>query len=163
MYHKVRHTIKLLKGKELEIRNSPLNLLATKLARAFLCVKGICDTTVTFGGLLSLGTFYDAVLLGAGAEPVFIPKISEIIFPNTTYQEHLRIQLDRITKIREMAALEKDSALLEEASIQIKAINMEEPAKSEILEAIKEAKSLNQSEKDKVVALILEGLKEKEK
>ena len=58
-----------------------------------------------------------------------------------------------------MAELEKDNLLLEEASKQIKAITMEEEVKSDILEAIREAKTLNQSEKDKVVALIIEGIK----
>ena len=92
-YHKVRHTLKLLKGKELELRNSPrvaVNILATKFAKALLCVKGLCETTVTFGGLLSLGTFYDAILLSAGADPVFVPKISEIMFPNSAYAEGLK-------------------------------------------------------------------------
>ena len=91
--HKVRHTLKLLKGKELELRNSPrvaVNILATKFAKALLCVKGLCETTVTFGGLLSLGTFYDAILLSAGADPVFVPKISEIMFPNSAYAEGLK-------------------------------------------------------------------------
>lgn len=64
-----------------------------------------------------------------------------------------------MAKIREMAELEKDNLLLEEASKQIKAITMEEEVKSDILEAIREAKTLNQSEKDKVVALIIEGIK----
>ena len=64
-----------------------------------------------------------------------------------------------MAKIRAMAELEKDNLLLEEASKQIKAITMEEEVKSDILEAIREAKTLNQSEKDKVVALIIEGIK----
>ena len=64
-----------------------------------------------------------------------------------------------MAKIREMAELEKDNLLLEEASKQIKAITMEEEVKSDILEAIREAKTLNQSEKDKEVALIIEGIK----
>ena len=42
-----------------------------------------------------------------------------------------------------MAALEKESALLEEASLQIKAINMEEAAKSEIPPRVKLLRRLN--------------------
>ena len=66
--------IKLLKSDELESlaqRNSPLDKLASKVARFILCSKGLCEAAapvgVVFGGMAGI----DELRKAKGLEPIF--------------------------------------------------------------------------------------------
>ena len=65
-YHRIKHIIKILRSDELDIKNSPLDRLATLGAKAIMCAKGACEAAQPVGlGLgLMLGT--DEIVKASG-------------------------------------------------------------------------------------------------
>lgn len=61
----------LLKNKKLQVRNSPLDKIASIGLNLVACVKGTCQYGLSAGVALSLGVSIDEVLLAQGREPVF--------------------------------------------------------------------------------------------
>lgn len=84
-YYRFKHIIKILRSDELDIRNSPLDRLASLAARAILCTKGICDSAQPVGLGLGLMLSADEVLKHANREPIFGPYLGAIL--NTVLPE----------------------------------------------------------------------------
>lgn len=78
-YYRCIHTIKVLRSGELDIRNSPLDRLASLAARAILCTKSICDSAQPVGLGLGLMLSTDEVLKHANREPIFGPFLGAIL------------------------------------------------------------------------------------
>lgn len=76
-YHRIKHIIKVLKSDELDIRNSPLDRLASLGAKAIMCAKGACEAAQPVGlGLgLMLGT--DEIVKASGREAIFSPFLGK--------------------------------------------------------------------------------------
>lgn len=53
-YNRFKHIRYILKSDKLEVRNSPLDRLATLSARALICFKGACDMALPTGLALGL-------------------------------------------------------------------------------------------------------------
>jgi hypothetical protein len=53
-YHRIKHIYSLIKSDDLDVRNSPLDRLASILSKGIYCSKGICDVAgpvaIIFGG-----------------------------------------------------------------------------------------------------------------
>jgi hypothetical protein len=62
---------------EFEVRNSPLNQLATQLGKIFYCVKIGCSITGGGAAVLAAGSSFDSVLEAAGRDKLFIPMLGE--------------------------------------------------------------------------------------
>lgn len=62
---------------EFEVRNSPLNLLATHIGKLVYCAKVGCAVTGGSVALLTAGQTLDGVLVEAGKEPVFNPLFAK--------------------------------------------------------------------------------------
>jgi hypothetical protein len=68
----------IFRAKEFEVRNSPLNLLATTLARIIYCAKIGCAITGGAATLLGAGLAHDEILVAAGFNPQFKPFMSDL-------------------------------------------------------------------------------------
>ena len=77
-YFKIKHIIKILRSDELDIRNSPLDRLATLGARALLCFKGACDTTAQPVGL-TLGLILGAATMDGYRRQIVNDRKSNIL------------------------------------------------------------------------------------
>lgn len=79
-FTKVIYGIYILKHKptEFEVRNSPLNLLATHMARILFCAKIGCAITGGAITVITVGASFDSVLEAAGREKVFVPFIGSM-------------------------------------------------------------------------------------
>ena len=71
------HTL-IFKREKFEVRNSPLNRYATLLSQALYCIKVGCTATGTGATFIAGGMAYDAVLVEAGRERVFLPMMGQV-------------------------------------------------------------------------------------
>jgi hypothetical protein len=69
----------LLNKKELEVRNSPLNRLATFAANVAYCWKVGCQLGTSGVGLMGLSVLVDGILFNAGHEKIFEPYINNVV------------------------------------------------------------------------------------
>lgn len=67
----------IYKPEEFEVRNSPLNLLATHLGKIILCIKLGCGVTGGAAGVVAAGATFDSVLDQAGYKKLFVPFLAE--------------------------------------------------------------------------------------
>jgi hypothetical protein len=68
------HIIKILGSDELDIRNSPLDRIASLTAIILLCGKGLCVYGAVGGSVVGAGLALDNSLINTGNEPVFSPQ-----------------------------------------------------------------------------------------
>lgn len=61
-----------------EVRNSPLSVFATQLAKAIYCAKIGCGTIIGAGGLMSAGLTYDQTQVKLGNNEVFMPSVKRL-------------------------------------------------------------------------------------
>lgn len=74
----VYSTYKLIyRPEEFEVRNSPLNLLASHLGKILLCVKVGCGVTGGAAGVVAAGATFDSLLDQAGYNKNFVPFLAE--------------------------------------------------------------------------------------
>ena len=89
-YHRIKHMIKVLKSDELDVRNLPLDRFASIATRIILCSKGLCETAalvgVVFGGMAGV----DELRKAKGLEPIFIPKLADLILPDTNTNKQMK-------------------------------------------------------------------------
>lgn len=82
-YHRIKHIRYLLKSDKLDIRNSPLNRLATICSKILLCAKGACETAAPVGSLLGFMGGVDAVRQSKGHEPIFLPFLGNMFLTDS--------------------------------------------------------------------------------
>lgn len=68
------HIIKILRSDELDIRNSPLDRIASLTARILLCGKGLCVGGAVGGSVVGAGLALDNSLINTGNKPIFSPQ-----------------------------------------------------------------------------------------
>src|ERR1700675_351085 len=78
-YFRIKHIIYILKSDQLDVKNSPLDKIATLGARALLCFKGACESAQPIGLTLGLMLGADEVLKNANREPIFAPLLGNIL------------------------------------------------------------------------------------
>ena len=65
------YIIYLWKNKELEVKNSPLDRVATFSVKLITCVKGTCVLGLSGGTALDMGLGIDELLMSYGRDPIF--------------------------------------------------------------------------------------------
>lgn len=68
---KLGYIVYLWRKKKLEVRNSPLDLVATLTVKLAACIKGACAAGGATATVLSLGLGADKLLQETGHPPVF--------------------------------------------------------------------------------------------
>lgn len=102
-YLRIKHMIKVLRSEELDVRNSPLDRLASLGARALFCFKGACDTAQPVGLTLGLMLGTDEVLKSADRAPVFAPFLGGIlnaILPEGVHKDSTRLIYKNINELQ---------------------------------------------------------------
>ena len=79
------HIIKVIGTDKLDVKNSPLDSLASLTARLIFCAKGLCYVGAGTGSAVGSGLALDAALINTGNEPVFSPVF--VSFLNTILPE----------------------------------------------------------------------------
>ena len=74
---KIIYGIYLLRKKPeiFEVRNSPLNLFATHVAKLLYCVKVGCVATGSTAAIVLGGITFDTLIEKTGRTPIFVPLI----------------------------------------------------------------------------------------
>lgn len=124
-YYRIKHMVKLLKSDALEIKNSPLDRLATIGAKLVLCLKGVCETTQPVGVALTLMLGTDEIFKHAGRQPVFGPILGDALNVLVTkkrseqdFSDVINKNLDLIQKNKfEVQSLENVKAQLNKSQI----------------------------------------------
>ena len=75
-FYRFKHMVSIFKSDKFDIRNSPLDRLATLGAKALWCLKGACETAQPLGVTLGLMISTDAILKDANREPIFTPLLA---------------------------------------------------------------------------------------
>ena len=78
-YHRIKHLIYLFKSDKLDVKNSPLDKLASVTVRALMCLKGACEIAQPLGVTLTLMIAGDEIVKSSGRYPIFIPMIGGVI------------------------------------------------------------------------------------
>ena len=101
-YFRIKHIIKLLKSDALEVKNSPLDRIATFGAKLVLCLKGTCEAAQPIGVALGLALGTDEIFKSAGREPVFGPilggVLNTILSKKTAESETVSIKISKYLK-----------------------------------------------------------------
>lgn len=82
-YHRIKHIYFLMKSGQLDVRNSPLDRLASVCSKLVMCAKGACDTAAPAGLALGIMLGVDQVREANGLTPFFTPLIGKILIPET--------------------------------------------------------------------------------
>jgi hypothetical protein len=114
-YYRLKHIYKIMKSKDLEIRNSPLDKFATLASKLIFCVKGACDSAVPLGVALGVMAGFDTILEHKGKDPIFLPFIAEVILPDS---EEQKIYKERKNLLKDIKGIDsKYKQLYEDSSI----------------------------------------------
>lgn len=84
-YYRVKHIYILFKNKDLDVRNSPYDRMATIIAKAVLCAKGVCETAQPVGLTLGIMLGADEILKQSGRDAFFGPLLGNVV--NTVLPE----------------------------------------------------------------------------
>lgn len=76
---RVKHMYKTLKNDKLDVRNSPTDKFATRMAKMLWCIKGSCEQLPHLGLALSLGAVGDQILENSGRDTVFMPFLGNML------------------------------------------------------------------------------------
>ena len=79
LIYRIINIYRILKSKDLDIRNSPLNNFATVFTKGLLCIKGVCEGGIFTGTILGTGIAFDWALESANKEKLFAPLIGNFI------------------------------------------------------------------------------------
>lgn len=112
IFHIVINIIKIIYGIYLlrkkpeifEIRNSPLNLFATQLAKLLYCLKVGCVATGSTAAIIAGGITFDTLIEKTGRAPIFIPLLAEglnLILGEPTALN--QIKLPRVAAVAEIS------------------------------------------------------------
>lgn len=82
--------IKVFKSDELDVKNSPTYRLASLMARIIWCSRGFCETAAPFGFVFGGMAVIDELRKAKGLEPIFLPKIADLILPNSATDEQIK-------------------------------------------------------------------------
>jgi hypothetical protein len=114
-FHRIKYMYKVWKSDELDVRNSPLDKLASIGSRLLWCAKGFCDAaapaTFAFGAMGGI----DKLREMKGLQPIFLPFLADLLIPDS---EHTKAYKVRQKDIQELHANDfKRKSYLEELTI----------------------------------------------
>jgi|SRR5882672_1774625 len=164
-YFRIKHIYFLLKSDKLDIKNSPLDRLATLAVKAIMCVKGTCEVAQPVGLTLGLMLGTDEVLKQSGRDPLFAPFLGNTlnqVFPNKN-NPNLEVLLNkRLSELNNNSELSKtsDSILnqIEESKIKGGLSNTDY---EELRSSILEYKNQTQNRQSQIVSEIQTLLSDK--
>ena len=145
--YRIKHIYNILKTDKMDIKNSPIDNVATILTRGLLCMKGACEGGIFLGTILSTGIAYDWALESAGKEKVFGPLVGK--FVDTISANGNKLTTEQKQQMEELKALEKASREKIEYLRKLNNLSESHREAQEILENIKSQNGvLSEQEKE---------------
>lgn len=129
-YFRYKHIYKLLKSDKLDVKNSPIDKLASIAGKTLLCIKGSCDQLPHIGLGLSIGAVTDQILENSGRDPIFMPFLGNMLNKMIGQESVESIYKERKQAYKELMDLDNKDKLLEQDKK-----SMEELLKSKFLSA----------------------------
>src|SRR5579871_6661182 len=77
--YRIIRVIQIIKNKEYEVRNSPLNKLSSLFGQVVVCLKGVCYIGGGTGTILGIGLCLDEILEESGRLAIFKPTTGIIV------------------------------------------------------------------------------------
>ena len=94
-FHRIKYMYKVFNSNELEVRNSPLDRLASHIAKVIWCAKGACDAVAPIGVAFGTMAGIDEIRKAKGLDPICIPFIADLVLPDNEatriYKEKTRL------------------------------------------------------------------------
>jgi len=78
-YKRIIHIYKTIKSGKLDVKNSPIDKIASLAGKFILCIKGSCENLPHLGIGLGIGAGLDQILENSGREPVFMPFLGDML------------------------------------------------------------------------------------
>ena len=78
-YYRLAYMYKTIKSDKLDVKNSPVDKIATLAGKFLWCIKGSCDQLPHLGLGLSLGAVTDQILENSGRDPIFMPFLGNML------------------------------------------------------------------------------------
>lgn len=164
-YYRTKHIIFLIKSGKMDIRNSPLDRLATLSAKALLCFKGACDQAQPIGLTLGLMLGTDEILKSVNREPIFAPFLGSIlntVLPENVRKDSVSLIDSEIDKLKQNNQELKNNILLD----KFKALNLKGDLTveefNEFKKLIGENKQSLIEDNDKIKSKMLDMIKAKD-
>jgi len=97
-FHRIKHIYRLIKNGDLDVKNSPINRIASLASRLISCAKGACETAAPVGVTLGIMAGFDTMLEHKGRSPIFLPFLADVLIPDSPqekiYKERKRLFSD---------------------------------------------------------------------
>lgn len=162
-YRRFKHMLNHINDGELDVKNSPIDRMASFFAKAIWCSKGFCEGVapigVAYGGLYGL----DELRKAKGLEPLFIPIIAEMVMPKTPQDNIIfgmrKSESNLATASLEMKSYETENAVVD--AFEEKNIITKEEA-TEWRDNIKKNQAACAADRETSKSAIIKALKELE-
>ena len=150
------YLIYLWRNNKLEVRNSPLDKIATFGLNLVACIKGTCQYGIYGGAALGLGLSIDELLLNYGREPIFRDVLGRTLdhtLNNLGYENPNKYITNRKDDIKILRFRYKELKSLNQELNELDSISLEADVKdSELIEEIKkDIKKRIDIEKDSIM------------
>ena len=138
--YRIKNICYILRSDEMDIKNSPIDSIASILTRGLLCMKGACEGGIFVGTVLGTGIAYDWALESAGKEKVFSPLVGKFVGTISTSGNSLSAEQKQ--QLDELKALDKITKENIEYLKKLNNISEANKEAQEILENIKSQKGI---------------------
>ena len=78
-YYRIKYMYKTIKSDKLDVKNSPVDKLATIIGKVLWSIKGSCDQLPHIGLAISQGAAINQILENSGRDPVFMPFLGGLL------------------------------------------------------------------------------------
>jgi hypothetical protein len=148
---RISHIKKVFKDKDLEIKNSPLDRYASRLANLIFCGKFLCEAAQPLGAGIALGLGADEILKHSGREPIFAPFVGSAldkVLPPTEQMKFKKQQLEAMNNLEKINTEIKDTEQLKSAIL--KHTGLEKDDVDYFIKALNERQEANFKDQDKL-------------
>jgi hypothetical protein len=160
--HKYKYIKSVLKNKELDIKNSPLDKYASMLARVVFCAKGVCDSATPIGLGLGLMLGADQVLKDGGRDAFFGPLIGSSLnkfLPKSELEHWKDAYLEATNNLNNIT--KSDKVITELLNNTKDLTDITDNDKKDLLQLLNEIKQANKFDLDKAKEKAIKTLQDK--
>lgn len=143
-----------------EVKNSPIDLLAGKVAKLITCWSRICNAASGGLSLVGAGLMIDQFLEAGGQEKICLPYLSSLIFkqnPNNlvVYSDEIKKQVEILKTIeKEGKLIQNIDKILSKEALEQLGISL--PESEEIRSSVLEAVKANEEDKKEIAKKIVD-------
>ena len=116
-YYRIKQFKKVMKSKDLDVRNSPLDKFASLAARLIWCSKNFCEVAAPIGIMYGGMAGIDELRKAKGYEPLFLPFLADLVLPDNEvsklYKENQKLGAQLISNNKESSLISQERSLVE--------------------------------------------------